>query len=122
MHLLYKGIELAKDLQMAIVRVGVSLIEKKEIKKGNTFRYCILENSYLKDIGLFQYPLALQKLALFIMSAYKSKFAKSKPMPLVISVKNMSQKTTLVVAVTGATRSDTETTRNNFGTKFNTAA
>jgi hypothetical protein len=53
MHLLYKGIELAKDMQMAIVRVGVSLIEKKEIKKGVSFRYCILENSYLKDIGLF---------------------------------------------------------------------
>ena len=71
MHLLMKGIDLAKEMQMAIVRVGVSLIEKKEIKKGVSFRYCILENSYLKDISLFQYPLALQKLALFIMSAYK---------------------------------------------------
>jgi len=53
MHLLMKGIELAKEMQMAIVRVGVSLIEKKEIKKGVSFRYCILENSYLKDITLF---------------------------------------------------------------------
>lgn len=53
MHLLLKGIELAKEMQMAIVRVGVSLIEKKEIKKGVSFRYCILENSYLKDISLF---------------------------------------------------------------------
>ena len=69
--MLMKGIDLAKEMQMAIVRVGVSLIEKKEIKKGVSFRYCILENSYLKDISLFQYPLALQKLALFIMSAYK---------------------------------------------------
>lgn len=49
------------------MRVGVSLIEKKEIKKGAILRYCILENSYLKDITVFQYPLALQKLALFIM-------------------------------------------------------
>lgn len=53
MHLLHKGIDLAKDMQAAIVRVGVSLIEKKEIKKGVSFRYCILENSYLKDIALF---------------------------------------------------------------------
>lgn len=59
LHLLLQGIELAKELQMAIVRVGVSLIEKKEVKKGISFRYCILENSYLKDISLFQYPLAL---------------------------------------------------------------
>jgi hypothetical protein len=29
---LLKGIELAKEMQMAIVRVGVSLIEKKDIK------------------------------------------------------------------------------------------
>lgn len=56
---------------MAIVRVGVSLIEKREIKIANKFRYCIIENSYLKDISLFQFPLALHKLALFIMSAYK---------------------------------------------------
>jgi hypothetical protein len=48
-----KGIELAKEMQMAIVRVGVSLIEHREVKKGETFRYCILENSYLKDIALF---------------------------------------------------------------------
>jgi hypothetical protein len=39
-------------------------------------------------------------------------------MPFVISVRNMSQKTTLVVAVTGEQRSDAETSRNNFGRRF----
>jgi hypothetical protein len=53
LHLLLKGIELAKEMQMAIVRVGVSLIEKKDIKQADYFRYCVLENSYLKDIGIF---------------------------------------------------------------------
>lgn len=53
MHLLMKGIDLAKEMQMAIVRVGVSLIEKKEIKKGTIFRYCILESSALKDVQFF---------------------------------------------------------------------
>jgi len=48
-----KGIEFAKEMQMAIVRVGVSLIEKKDIKNSEHFRYCVLENSYLKDIGIF---------------------------------------------------------------------
>lgn len=65
-------------MQMAIVRVGVSLIEKKDIKQAETFRYCVLENSYLKDIGIFQYPLALRKLALFIMQAYKVSFSNLK--------------------------------------------
>lgn len=70
-HLLLKGIELAKEMQMAVIRIGVSLIEKKDVKQAESFRYCLLENSYLKDIGIFQYPLALRKLALFIMQAYK---------------------------------------------------
>ena len=48
-----KGIQLAKDLQQAIVRVGTSLIDRKEIKVAHDFRYVILENDYLKDIQLF---------------------------------------------------------------------
>ena len=63
MHLLRRGINFAKDMQQAIVRVGNGLIEKKEIKPAPHFRYCILENSYLRDTQLFQYPLALIKLA-----------------------------------------------------------
>ena len=43
-------------------------------------------------------------------------------MPFVISVRNMSHKTTLVVAVTGEERSDSETSRNTFGHRFRTAA
>ena len=41
---------MAKDLQQAIVRVGTSLIDRKEIKGAHDFRYVILENDYLKDI------------------------------------------------------------------------
>jgi len=48
-----KGIELAKEMQQAIVRVGNGLLDKKEIKVAQQFRYCILENSYLKDTQLF---------------------------------------------------------------------
>merc|ERR1712176_1471543 len=42
MGLLRRGIDLAKEMQQAIVRVGNSLIDKKEIKPFQTFRYCIL--------------------------------------------------------------------------------
>ena len=66
-----RGIELAKEMQMAIVRVGTGLIERKEVKMHNDFRYTIVDDSYLKDIQLFQYPLALQKLGLFVMAAHK---------------------------------------------------
>lgn len=57
--MLEQGIELAKTMQKSIVDIGTSLIEKKEIKIANGFRYVILENNYLKDQHIFQYPLAL---------------------------------------------------------------
>ena len=61
---------MAKEMQQAIVRVGTSLIQRKEVKVGNHFRYVMLENDYLADVKIFQYPLALQKLGLFVMEAY----------------------------------------------------
>lgn len=42
--LLVKGIQMAKDMQLAVNRVGTSLIARKEIKIVTHFRYCILEN------------------------------------------------------------------------------
>ena len=74
MSLLRRGIELAKDMQQAIVRVGNGLIDKHEIKVAQHFRYCILENSYLRDTQLFQYPLALQKLGHFIMDCRRERY------------------------------------------------
>jgi len=52
-HMVRRGISLAKEMQQAIVRVGNSLLEKKEIKIAQQFRYCILENSFLNDTKLF---------------------------------------------------------------------
>ena len=51
--LIPRGINLAKDLQSAIVRVGKSLIERKKLKMASTFRYVMLENDYLKEVKLF---------------------------------------------------------------------
>lgn len=116
-HMVRRGINLAKEMQQAIVRVGNSLLEKKEIKIAQQFRYCILENSFLKDTQLFQYPLALVKLAHFIMECRKHTTQRSKHQPLVISVKNVAKKTNLVVAVIGPNR-DAETSRNDFSKRF----
>ena len=101
----------------AIVRVGNSLLEKKEIKIAQQFRYCMLENSFLKDTQLFQYPLALIKLAHFIMECRKATNQRSKHHPLVMSVKNVQKKTNLVIAVIGPNR-DSETSRNDFAKRF----
>jgi len=52
-ELILKGIELFKEMQMAIVRVGTSIIQKKQVKKGMSILYSIIDNEYLKDVELF---------------------------------------------------------------------
>ncbi len=40
-------------MQKAIVQIGTQIIEKKEIKMAQGFRYVMIENDYLKDVELF---------------------------------------------------------------------
>lgn len=47
------GIEQAKSVQQSIVRIGTLLIERKEVKVAQNFRYIMIENDYLKDVNLF---------------------------------------------------------------------
>ena len=100
-NLLGKGIKLAKEMQQAIVRVGQGVIDRKEIKVSTGFRYMRLENDELKDMKVFQFPLALMKLGLFIMELYLSEKKTVVHKPLVISVKSSKTNNTLVMAITG---------------------
>ena len=54
LDLILKGIELFKQMQIAIVRVGTSLIMTKQVKKGMSILYTIVDNDHLKDAELFQ--------------------------------------------------------------------
>lgn len=120
-ELILKGIELFKEMQMAIVRVGTSIIQKKQVKKGMSILYSIIDNEYLKDVELFQQPLALQKLALFVMQVYHDQKPKESKYPFVLSVKNQKKNTNMVVGVMGRSRMD-QGTRNDFGAKFRRAS
>ena len=64
-----EGIELSIELQKDIVRCGYSLIAKKTISSSGQFRFCIWRTpgSYTR----FFHPLALTKLALFLIDAYE---------------------------------------------------
>lgn len=72
---------------------------------AHAFRYVFLDNDYLKDVQLFQFPLALQKLALFVMETYKGKHVKSKEKPLVMVVKNTKKGTSMIIGVMDYNRS-----------------
>lgn len=97
------------------------MVERREVKQHSAFRYVILENSFQQDNKLFRFPLALTKLAHFIIQAYKFKNKKAKNKPMVISVDNPEKKTFLIVAVLGPDK-DSATKRNIFGEKFRIAA
>eukprot|EP00347_Sterkiella_histriomuscorum_P008719 403344017 len=116
-HLLEKGIELAKDLQKAIIQMGTSILDKKQVKLATRFRYAFLDNDQFKDIEMFQFPLALQKLALFLMETYQQLKPSSKMKPFVISVRNNRKGTTLICAVLGQSM-EVDYRRNNFSDLF----
>ena len=48
--LIFKGIEQTKEMQQAIVRVGTALVDRREVKQQDAYRYAFIENSFLKDI------------------------------------------------------------------------
>lgn len=111
--LIYKGIEQTKEMQQAIMRVGNAILDQREVKQMKQFNYVFIENSFLKDIQLFQYPLSLSKLGLFILQARKARLKSEKAQkPLILSVRNPEKKKTLVIAVFGP---DQANSRNTFG-------
>lgn len=112
-HLMY-GIEIAKELQMALVGTTASLISNKKIKPATKFRYTVIENDALAETKMFQYPLAIQKLALFIMEAYKETRANKENMPMILSVKDSKRDSYLVAGVLGQDSMMTNS-RNEFG-------
>ena len=107
-------------MQQAIIRTGNSLIERKEVKVASQFRYVNIENDYLSDVKLFQFPLALKKLGMFVMEDYQGKKKNARNKPLVMAVKNSKTGNTLVLAVTGYQRDEEK--KNDFGQRFTWAA
>lgn len=68
--LLKRGIQQALELQQAVVRQGVSLVEKRGITKVRVFRYAHLKNLSGTDLLLFTQPMALAKLGRFLVDAH----------------------------------------------------
>ena len=66
----------------------------------------MIDNDYLGDTKLFQYPLALQKLGLFTMDVYKAQRKKSHARPLVMCVSDNKRGITIVLAVMGTKNED----------------
>lgn len=67
LDLLFLGIEKAKQLQKIIFESGSSILERKLIKNLISYRLCVLSEKILPDIILFNNPLILTKLGLWLL-------------------------------------------------------
>ena len=67
-----RGLKLCMKTQKAIVRQGTAIIDKRMAKLLNNFRFVNIRNG--PDLTIFQHPLTLTKLALFLTDAYRVMF------------------------------------------------
>ncbi len=119
--ILFKGIETSIEIQQAIVSKGTSLLEQKQIRVCNDFRYLFMDSHSLSNAKFLLNPVALRRLAIFINETYKMTRTKAKDKPFIIAARNPTTNNVLVLAVEGS-KSLSGEGRNSFGTRFRNAA
>eukprot|EP00904_Undaria_pinnatifida_P002618 jgi/Undpi1/12357/HiC_scaffold_5.g02029.m1 len=118
--LLKQGLSLSMSLQRAVVQQAVSMMEKRSLTLFKHFRYAFIRSSET-DERLFTQPMALRKLAAFLIDVHREngRWAGDKARPLIIMAERAS--TYLVVGVTCPKKAGT-VVKNRFGTCFQLAA
>ncbi len=108
---------MSKEYQKSLISLGSSIIMHKKVKPCTYFRYAIVPNDVLAEVKLFQHPLAIQKLALFIMEAYLQTRKKKENKPMMLAIKNTMKDVYLAAGVMGK-QSGYYKSKNNFGDQF----
>lgn len=118
--LLQEGLSLSMSLQRAVVQQAVTMMEKRSLTLFKHFRYAFIRSSET-DERLFTQPMALRKLAAFLIDVHREngRWAGDKARPLVIMAERVS--TYLVVGVTCPKKAGT-VVKNRFGARFQLAA
>ncbi|CAM9606757.1 unnamed protein product [Ectocarpus sp. 4 AP-2014] len=118
--LLKQGLSLSMSLQRAVVHQAVTMMEKRSLTLFKHFRYAFIRSSET-DERLFTQPMALRKLAAFLIDVHREngRWAGDKARPLVIMAERVS--TYLVVGVTCPKIAGT-VVKNRFGACFQLAA
>uniref|UniRef100_A0A7S0TED4 Cell division control protein 45 n=1 Tax=Elphidium margaritaceum TaxID=933848 RepID=A0A7S0TED4_9EUKA len=90
-YLLRDAIELAKKRQHEIIDMGIRLIEKRDIHTMTVMRWCKIEN-----YNIFQSPMLLCKLAIFVMDAFRIQTTKAPKHFVLASFNDKSNSYTVV--------------------------
>ncbi|CAM9657817.1 unnamed protein product [Phaeothamnion confervicola] len=119
---LRRGLELSMALQKAMVQQAVSMVDKGALTPLKYFRYAYLHATEA-DERLFTQPVALAKLAAFLLEMHREngKWVGAKAKPLVVLAERADQRSYLVVGATGAERAG-DVLKNRFGARFALAA
>lgn len=118
--LLQQGLSLSMSLQRAVVQQAVTMMEKRSLTLFKHFRYAFIRSSET-DERLFTQPMALRKLAAFLIDVHREngRWAGDKARPLVIMAERVTSY--LVVGVTCPKKAGT-VIKNRFGACFQLAA
>ena len=73
---LERGVKLCMKVQRAVVRQSTAVLEKKAVRVIKNFRTVVMRDG--PDLPLFQHPLTLSKLALFLTDAYRVMYLNTK--------------------------------------------
>jgi len=117
LELIEEGIRRAIAQQQAIIRQGLSVIANRNIVISGPFRHAFLPNT--SDIGYFNHPLALTRLASFVLDSLTQLGGKAKDKPLVVAVPNMQKNIYILVGIT--VYPAISTSRNQFGLSYEAA-
>ncbi|KAF9131141.1 hypothetical protein BGW39_002171 [Mortierella sp. 14UC] len=97
------GLKLCMQIQKAVIRQGIAIIEKQVIITLSTCRVATLKDG--PDLPVFWDPLSLHKLAQFLVYAireYGSSKTGHRPIPLVVAVLKEESQTFVVTGVNGS--------------------
>ncbi|BFZ62440.1 DNA replication initiation factor cdc45 [Saitoella coloradoensis] len=117
---LRKALTTAMDLQRAIVRTGTSIIDKRGIKRLQSFRMAVVREG--PDVSILGHPGALTKLALWVAEAIneqEKEHGRVNTLPFVIALLNEATDSFLVVGTDTVTpNSPVGARQNKFGNAF----
>jgi len=114
-----RGIDLAINLQKAIVRQAADIIEKRCITNCGPLRYSMLHHT--PDLNYFIHPLALRRLALFLVEHINE--TKKNAKPFLVCIRNDKKNTFLIVGAVGTEQEfNSSQKEKNFGRSFRDAS
>lgn len=90
---------MSKEYHKSLISLGSSVMSSNEVIPRSYFRYAILKDDILSEVKLFHHPLAIQKLALFIMEAYLETRKRKEQRPMMIFIKNSLKNVYLAAGV-----------------------